>query len=138
MKVHYYLILCLFFCSHAAGQTVTDVSAEYHDGQIFITWENIPDADTGFYYVYKNTVPITSANIQNSAYLGRVLFNFGYDYRFTYAAIDHLTRYLVTNDNPHTQLDSTQNLFVMNCTEENVPLYFAVRCNYGVTLSLIH
>lgn len=89
--------------------------------------------DTGFYYIYKSNVPITAGNIQSSTYLGRVPFNFFYDYRFTYSSVDHATRYLVTNDNPKTVVGPSQNVFVMNCTVQNATTYFAVRTDYGKT-----
>lgn len=133
MKCYLSALFCFFITLSLQAQTVSNIATSYHDGQIFITWKNIPSADTGFYYVYRNSVPITSANIQSSTYLGRVLHNFAYDYRFTFADPDHVPRYLITNDNPYTILDSTQNLFVVNCTHEGAKSYYAVRCNFGNT-----
>ncbi len=117
----------------ASAQVVTGIKAEYRHGQIFVTWHNIPGVDTGFYYVYCNKYPITSANIQTSTYLGRVPYNFGFDYRFTMSVNDGTPRRLVINDQPRTPLRWDQNVFVMTCTEDNQLTYFAVRCDYGHT-----
>src|SRR4030095_13853443 len=133
MRSSLLLFIIGLLCVSSRAQTVTSIAAKYHDGQIFITWNNVPNADTGFYYVYKNTVPITASNIQTSTYLGRVPYNFSYDYRFTFSSIDHAARYLITNDNPKTVLTKSQNLFVMNCTSENTTTYFAIRSDYGKT-----
>lgn len=127
--------ICLVLCSlpfffHSQSQTVSNIAANYHDGQVFITWSNVAGCDTGFYYVYKNSVPITESNIQLSTYLGRVPFNFGYDFRLTVSIADGVQRFLVTNDAPYTVLDTTQNLFVLNCIQDGAQDYFAVRCDF--------
>src|SRR5580765_1307999 len=103
--------LTLIFSFPLAAQTVTSIAAQYHDGQIFITWNNISNADTGFYYVYKNSVPITASNIQTSGYLGRVRFNFSFDDRFTQCIGGNPPQYLITNDNPLTVLTANQNVY---------------------------
>ncbi|MEO5675184.1 MAG: T9SS type A sorting domain-containing protein [Chitinophagales bacterium] len=131
MKIFLLLFSMLFLPLIAPCQIVSEIASEYHDGQVFITWKNIVGVDTGFYYVYKNSVPVSEANIQASAYLGRVPFNFSYDYRFSYALADSNHYFLLINDTPYTVLDTTQNLFVMNCTQEGAQDFFAVRCNYN-------
>jgi len=128
----------LFLFLHSQSQTVSNIGANYHDGQIFITWTNVVNCDTGFYYVYKNSVPITDLNIQQSNYLGRVPFNFGYDFRFSVSIADGTHRFLITDDTPYTELDTTQNLFVLNCTQDGAQDYFAVRCNFNDSLSNWH
>ena len=129
MKVFGLIFIGLLLYLHSQSQVVSSLIANYHDGQAFITWTNVPNCDTGFYYVYKNSVPITNLNIQQSTYLGRVLFNFGYDTRLSASIADGTSRFLITNDAPFTELDSTQNLFVLNCTQDGAQDYFAVRCN---------
>lgn len=125
------LALCsLFFFFPSQSQMVSNIAANYHDGQIFITWSNVPGCDTGFYYIYKNSTPITETNIQISTYLGRVPYNFALDFRLTIAMADGLEHFLITNDAPYIELESTQNLFVLNCTQEGAQDYFAVRCDY--------
>jgi hypothetical protein len=126
-----YGVFFLFMSSSLFGQTVTNIAATYHDGQIFLTWTNIPNADTGYYYIYRNKVPITASNILTSNYIGRVPYNFGYDFRLSHSLISTPNRYLITNDDPFTVLTATQNLFVMNCTKANQNTYFAVRCDFG-------
>ncbi|MCY7409227.1 MAG: hypothetical protein LH473_03065, partial [Chitinophagales bacterium] len=117
----------------SGAQTVSNISAQYHNGQVFIVWKNIPACDTGFYYVYRDTLPITSSSVKTSKYLGRVLHDFGYDYRLSYsiADVNFKRYYMIVNDTPYTALDSTQNLFVTNCTTEGKQYYYAVRCNFG-------
>ncbi|MCS6991016.1 MAG: T9SS type A sorting domain-containing protein [Chitinophagales bacterium] len=122
----------LAYAGSLAAQTVTNISAAYRNGQIFITWTNIPGVDSGFYYVYTNSEPITNTNFSQSVYLGRVPYNSAFNFRLTYALrIPTLKEYFVINDAPKQVLDSTQGFFVMNCTQANAPAYFAVRCDYG-------
>ena len=120
------LLLLLTGFSTKAVPVVSNISATYHDGQIFVVWTNIPKADTGFYYVYKSKKRITSSNLQNATYVGRVTYNFGYDYRFTQCSLDGNPRYLVINDNPHVVLSSTQNVFVYTENKANDTCFFAV------------
>ncbi len=117
----------------AEGQTVTQISAQYRNGQIFLTWTNLPGADTGFYYIYTHSEPITEANIQQSTYVGRVVHNSAFNYRLTYALRTKKKQFFVINDMPYTVLDSTMGFFVYTCTQANAPTYFAVRCDYGKT-----
>ncbi|MCS6916185.1 MAG: T9SS type A sorting domain-containing protein [Chitinophagales bacterium] len=115
------------------AQVVTGLKAEYRHGQIFIIWNNIPGVDSGFYYVYCNPYPITASNIQTSTYLGRVPYNFSFDFRLTQSIADNVPRRLVINDSPRQPVRFDQNVFVMTCTENNQTTYFAVRCDYGNT-----
>ena len=108
------------------GSIVSNIAAQYHDGQIFVTWTNIPGADTGFYYIYKSNKAINTSNISTATYVGRSMYNFGTDYRFNLVAIDGITRYLVTNDNPRTVLSPTQNVFVYTENKANDTSYFAI------------
>lgn len=111
------------------SQIVSNIQAEYRNGQIFITWRNIVNCDTGFYYVYQSATPITdSASLAQSTYLGRVPYNFSWDFRLSYAiGQPGNNSFLITNDNPYTVVDTFHNLFVTNCTAEGLPAYFAVR-----------
>ena len=127
------LLLLLTGFNTKAVPVVSNISATYHDGQIFIVWTNIPSADTGFYYVYKSKKKITSSNLKNATYVGRVTYNFGYDYRFNLVAIDGVTRYLVINDNPRTVLSTTQNVFVYTETAAGDTSFFAVTSAWGMT-----
>jgi hypothetical protein len=128
-----FLFLLFIFPFISKAQIVSDITAQYHNGQVFIIWKNVEPCDTGFYYVYRDTVPITNENIKTSKYLGRVLHNFGYDYRLSYsiADVNYKKYYLVVNDTPNIVLDSTQNMFVTNCTKEGGQYYYAVRNNFG-------
>lgn len=125
------IIISISFLSRS--QTVTSISATYHNGQMFIKWNNIANADTGFYYVYKNSMPITSSNFQSSQYLGRVPFNSSYNFRFTSIYQPTQPKYFITNDNPLVQLTASKGFFVMNCTQNSANDYFAVRCDFGFT-----
>lgn len=129
---HVFLLL-LLLSPAVRAQVVTGLKAEYRHGQIFIVWNNIPGVDTGFYYVYSNKFPITAANIQSSTYLGRVPYNFSFDFRLTQSIADNVPRRLVINDSPRQPVRFDQNVFVMTCTEDNQTTYFAVRCDYGNT-----
>lgn len=133
MKKLFLLSFLIVSSLRSHSQTVTGIAADYHDGQVFITWNNIAGADTGFYYVYKNSVPITSANFQSSAYLGKVQYNSSYDFRYTTIFQPNNLKYFITDDDPLTTLTATQGFFVMNCIVAGMKDYFAVRCNYGKT-----
>ncbi|MCS6916696.1 MAG: hypothetical protein NZM08_03320 [Chitinophagales bacterium] len=113
----------------ARAQIVSNIQAEYRNGQMFITWKNIPSCDTGFYYVYQSPTPIVdSATLVQSTYLGRVPYNFSWDFRLSYALGDpDSNSFLITNDTPYTLVDTFHNLFVTNCTVEGALAYFAVR-----------
>ncbi len=122
-----------FATLQSQAQIVSDIDAQYRHGQIFITWRNIVNCDTGFYYVYASQNPITdTTSFKAAQYLGRVPYNFSWDYRLSYALnVPGNNEFLVINDTPLTVVDTFHNVFVMNCTQEGVPLYFAVRagCN---------
>lgn len=119
----------------AKAQIVSDISAEYHNGQIFLTWRNIVGCDTGFYYVYQSSNPITdSASLVQSNYLGRVPYNFSWDFRLSYALNEPgNNKFLITNDTPYQVVDTLHNLFVMTCTAVGQPAYFAVRAGCSKT-----
>ncbi|MDW8392733.1 MAG: T9SS type A sorting domain-containing protein [Chitinophagales bacterium] len=126
------LMLTSQLLAEATAQTVTNISAAYRNGQIFITWTNQTGVDSGFYYVYTHSVPITDSNLQQSTYLGRVPYNSSFNFRLTYALRNQSNKeYFVINDAPKQILDSTQGFFVMTCTQAGAPAYFAVRCDYG-------
>ena len=127
VKRNVLLFIVSFISIISQAQTVSNIAAQYHNGQIFITWKNIAACDTGFYYVYRDTFPITATSIKTSSYLGRVLFDFGYDYRLSYSIADVNKKkyYLVVNDTPYTVLDSTENVFITNCTTDGKQFYYA-------------
>jgi hypothetical protein len=132
MKQKIYIAVIIFISiTKLQAQVVSGIQAVYHNGQIFITWNNIPNADSGFYYIYQNTVPINSHNFSTSTYIGRVPYNFSYDMRFTAASFNNQPRYLVINDTPFTKLQPNQNVFVITCTQDLQRTYYAVRCDYG-------
>src|SRR5215831_2378254 len=98
-----FLFTCGMLCicmQELFATTVTSIAPVYHNGQIFVVWTNISSNKSGFYYVYTSNSPITQSNLKSAKYIGRVLYNFGYDFRYTRSRIDLAPQYLVINDTP--------------------------------------
>src|SRR5450432_538558 len=72
-------LLCLVSLGINAQPVVTNIKAEYHNGQTFVTWTKIPGY-TGYYYVYKYKSAITNGNLASASYLGRIPYNFSFNY----------------------------------------------------------
>jgi hypothetical protein len=124
------IVIFCFTVFPGVAATVDSIAAKIHNGQVFIIWKNIPSCDSGFYYVYKNTVPITDSFVfKASQYVGRIPFNFGLDYRFTQVINDGTKYYLIYDDT--TQIRANQNLYVRTATDDGVQYYYAVRCDFG-------
>src|SRR5215467_5249558 len=108
------LLLCITTFGAFAQPVVTNIKVEYHNGQTFITWKKIAGY-TGYYYVYKYKNAITNSNLNSAAYLGRVPYNFSFNYFLNLGTGGGTggkpLQYIVINNNPTEQLDSTTGLF---------------------------
>ena len=72
MRKSILLLLLLFIIRFSNGQTITALNGFYRNGQVFLTWQNIPNSDA-YYKVYRSQSPITdSSQLTASEYLGWV------------------------------------------------------------------
>lgn len=139
------LILSFAFLSlNTFAQVVTNIQTEYRHGQTFVTWHVIPNYNTlipgykkPFYYVYRYDFAITNSNINNATYLGRVPWDFSFNY-FLNLGLENpvdtnLPRnwYCVINNDPYTVLDSAKGLYVATCNKEK-QFYYAVTSDSNV------
>ncbi|MCY7410928.1 MAG: hypothetical protein LH473_11695, partial [Chitinophagales bacterium] len=119
----------------ASSQIVTGIKAEYHHGQTFVTWKVIPNYTYRFYYVYRYDSPITDANKNSATYMGKVLENFSLNYFLNLGIfggpIVKDSFYMVINNDPWTQLDSTDGFIAVTCTKEKT-YYYAVTADSTV------
>ena len=126
------------------AQVVTNILTEYRHGQTFITWDVIPNYNTAipghpkpFYYVYRSDFAITNSNISNATYLGRIPWDFSFNYFLNLGLLNPpdtnlpRTYYTVINDNPYTVLNANKGLFVATCSKEK-PFYYAVTSDSNV------
>ncbi|HYV92809.1 MAG TPA: T9SS type A sorting domain-containing protein [Chitinophagales bacterium] len=66
------ITILLVSFSQSEAYTVSNLSAEYHNGQIFLTWTN-PNVHKLQYNVYRSVVPFTlSSQLNSSTFLGYV------------------------------------------------------------------
>jgi hypothetical protein len=86
MRFHFHLALglCLLFQLKPGttySYTVTELTALYQNGQVFLTWKN-PAATNLQYNIYRSVLPIaTSSQLTSSTYLGFVRDNSGQNLR---------------------------------------------------------
>ena len=123
MKKLYSIIVIIFLVQiiSSAQTTVTNLSAFYRDGQVFVTWDNL--STTGVRYnLYKSSTPIQNGSqLSNAENLGSVRDHSARNLRLTGI---FGTRYFKI-DSAGTQLASTQGLFVATSTEQGL-FYYAV------------
>src|ERR1051325_7448077 len=97
-------------------QHVTNIQAEYRHGQTFVTWDVISGYQYPFYYVYRYDAPITNSNINNASYLGKIPFDFSFNYFLNLGILnppnvnEPRVYYCVINNDPWEVLDETKGL----------------------------
>ncbi|MEO5675884.1 MAG: T9SS type A sorting domain-containing protein [Chitinophagales bacterium] len=138
MKRIVLLVILVYISLGSFAQIVTGIKTEYRHGQTFITWNNIPNYSHQFYYVYRYDAAITNSNIALAKYMGRVPFDFSFNY-FLNLGLDTTNDnspriyYNVINNDPWEVLDSTQGLFVATCNKEQ-SYYYAVTADSTIIL----
>lgn len=124
---HLALGLCLLFqlaSGVAYGLTVSELTALYQNGQVFLTWENPTDTNLQ-YNIYRSESPITtSSQLTTSSYLGYVRDNSAQNLRKSELNMQGLDYYYVitTNQSP---LASDRGLYVATCSSSGI-YYYAV------------
>jgi hypothetical protein len=118
---------CLLQSSGFSQTTVTDLSAFYRDGQVFVTWDNL--AITGVRYnLYKSSDPIQYGfQLSSAQILGAVRDNSARNLRLTNVLGG--TRYFKI-DSAGTPVPNTKGLFVATSTEEG-SFYYAITTTVG-------
>ena len=120
----FYTIIVLVILLQLTGfaqSIVTNLSAFYRDGQVFVTWDNL--SSTGVRYnLYKSTTPIQyGSQLSTAQNMGAVRDNSARNLRLTGI---FGTRYFKI-DSSGTPLNSSQGLFVATSTEQG-SFYYAV------------
>lgn len=104
-------ILAIF--SQAGAYKVTNLSAEYHNGQIFLTWTN-PNATNLQYNVYRSTLPLTlSSQLTPSKFLGFVRDNSSKNVFWSQQSDENVFYKITDNGQP---LSASKGLYVVTCT----------------------
>lgn len=104
--------------------TVTELTALYQNGQVFLTWKN-PAATNLQYNVYRSLLPIvTSSQLTSATYLGFVRDNSGQNLRKSQVTIGNEVFYYVITPN-ESPLGSDRGLYVATCTAIGI-YYYAV------------
>ena len=107
------LVASLLFATSAPAATITNLRATFHDGQTFITWDNLPG--TGWvYHVLSSSVELVDASsLDYATELAQVGDNSAVDQRISSLVGITLTYRIAENQPP---LDPTQGLFVATPT----------------------
>lgn len=114
-------IFVLAVNSFAFGYVVTDLSATYGNGQVFLTWKN-PNALNLQYNVYRSTAKFTSpAQLTSATFLGFVRDNSAKNIQFS----DGNSGIYYKIKDSGQPLSPDQGLYVVTCTD-NQSYYYAV------------
>ncbi|HUM47267.1 MAG TPA: putative metal-binding motif-containing protein, partial [Chitinophagales bacterium] len=106
----------------ASGYVVTELQANYSNGQVFLTWKN-PAASNLQYNVYRSNLPIlTFLDLNSSTYLGYVRDNSAKNIRKS--SLYGQSFYFKTSATA-SPLASDRGLYVATCTN-NASYYYAV------------
>jgi hypothetical protein len=116
------LLAFLFFIETATSQTPTALNGFYRSGQVFLTWQKIPNSEA-YYKIYRSTSPISdSTKLPACEYLGWVNKTSAKD--FNLSTHDGTDRYFHL-DSAGAPLSADKGLFVAT-TLINGSYYYAV------------
>lgn len=119
-KLFLFPLLCIAISSHA--YTVTNLTATYSNGQIFLTWKN-PSADNLVYKVYRTYAKIlTPSQLSADNYIGYVRDNSAKNIRKSQLQEEAFYFTITPDGEP---LDSDCGLYVSTCMD-NKRHYYAV------------
>lgn len=115
-------IVCLFQPVSSYAYQVSEITATYKSGQIFITWKN-PSATKLQYNIYRSTSKFTSSSqISDSKFLGFVRDSSAKNIRLSQDLKENVFYRIKNNDGP---LKGDRGLYVVTCTD-NKSYYYAV------------
>lgn len=106
----------------AYGLAVTELTALYQNGQVFLTWKN-PTGTNLQYNVYRSTLPIiTSSQLTTGTYLGYVRDNSAQNLRKSQLNTQGDDYYYVITNN-ESPLASNRGLYVATCASNSLSYY---------------
>jgi len=116
------LVALLILATSASASTVTNIQAQFHDGQTFLTWNNLPG--TGWiYHVFASQLPIRStADLDNAIEIAQVGDDSGVDPRMSSLLGQQVTYRIAADQAPLAQ---NRGLYV-NTATEGALTYYAV------------
>ncbi|MCY7411218.1 MAG: hypothetical protein LH473_13180, partial [Chitinophagales bacterium] len=116
------LSIILFSFQTSSAYTVTSITAAYHNGQVFITW-NCPTPTNLQYNLYRSTSPlISSTQLTSNTNMGFVRDNSSKNMFWSDQLKTDVFYKIQASDAP---LGSSQGLYVVTCTD-NQSYYYAV------------
>lgn len=129
MRFHFHLALgfCLLFLLQsrpASGYSVTELTALYQDGQVFLTWKTPTDSNLQ-YNIYRSVLPITTTSqLTGNTFLGYVRDYSAQNLRKSQLSTGNQKYYYVITPN-ESPLVSDRGLYVATCTSTDI-YYYAV------------
>src|SRR5262249_36894623 len=130
------LLVTLLLAAPATAATVKNIRADFHDGQTFITWDELPG--TGWvYHILSSSSPVTTApDLEYAGEIAQVGEQSAVDQRITSLVGTSLTYRIADNQPP---LAFTRGLFVATPTIGALTYYLvlAERIGMGEDLTLV-
>ena len=130
------LVATFLFAPLAHASTVHGIQTAFHDGQVFLTWDNLPG--TGWiYHVYRGTSPLVSAAaLDNALEIAQVGDASGVDPRIS-SLLGQTYTYRIDEAQP--PLDPTRGLFVTTPTAGALVFYavMAEKVGLGVDRTVV-
>ena len=113
----------LVFLGKSFGSTVTNLTATYSNGQVFLTWTNVSSTNQQ-YNVYRSSSKLTSSSqLNSSTLLGFVRDSSSKNYRLS--QLDKKNIFFKIKDNGQP-LAANQGLYAVTCANNNKSYYYAV------------
>jgi pimeloyl-ACP methyl ester carboxylesterase len=130
------LIAPLLFAISAHAATVSGIQTAFHDGQTFLTWDNLPG--TGWiYHVYSSSSPLSTQNsLDNAMEIAQVGENSGVDSRMS-SLLGQTYTFRIDESQP--PLAASRGLFVITPVVGALNFYavIAERVGLGVDRTLV-
>lgn len=130
------LVAALLLVPSAHAASVTQIKADFHDGQTFLTWDNLPG--TGWlYHVWASSAPLVDvSSLENALEIAQVGDGSAIDRRIT-SLLGETVTYRIAQDQP--PLSVTRGLFV-NTTTVGALTFYAItaeRVGFGHDRKLV-
>src|SRR5689334_12696744 len=120
--IYYLATLLSFLVFNCSAYTVTNLTAVYHNGQVFLTWNN-PSATNLQYNVYRSASQFTSSSqLTSSKFMGFVRDSSSKNIRMSLESSQQIFFRITNGGSP---LTGSQGLYVVTCTD-NQSYFYAV------------